>query len=176
MMRVTCRTLKKHSFAFALACAALFGGVNATTAGAATCEIPLRNVFVDSGDCAYYVTAFRMMATPSISVDAVCKRGSFKNSQGTQYTAKVSTTLTVQNSNCGGSRPFKLNPVLLSRPHCSNLEQVISMLDTDFVDVKAACQYGTWTGADGGPRTSMVSTSLSLRPRRVAQKLAAVKK
>jgi hypothetical protein len=160
--------LKAKGIALVLAGLAALTGASAQ-ASAASCEVPLRNVLVDAADCAYYVTAFRMMATHKISVDAVCTRGSFASPQGTQYGAKIATTLTIQDSSCNVLKPFALNPVLLSRPGCVNLKTVIGMLGTEFVDVRPACQYGKWTGADGNPRTSMVATRMNLR-QRIAQK------
>jgi hypothetical protein len=140
-----------------------------TTAHAASCEVPLRQVLVDANDCAYYVTAFRMMGTHKASVEAVCKRGAFAGPQGTQYTGQISTTLTIHNSSCTQAKAVALNPVLLSKPNCTHLERVIGMLGTEYVDMRPACQFGSWTGADGNPRTSMIATRMTLR-QRIAQK------
>lgn len=140
-----------------------------SAAQAATCEVPLRPVLADAHDCAYYVTAFRMMTTHKISVDAVCTRGAYSSSEGAQYTAKIATTLTIRDSSCATSKPLALNPVLLSMPNCSNLERVIALLGTEFVDLRPSCKFGTWIGADGAPRTSMVATHLRLR-KQVAQR------
>lgn len=144
-------------------------GVGQSTAQAASCEVPLRQVLVDANDCAYYVTAFRMMGTHKASVEAVCKRGSFEGPQGALYTGQISTTLTIHNSSCTQAKPVALNSVLLSKPNCNNLERVIGMLGTEYVDMRPACKFGTWTGADGNPRNSMVATRMTLR-QRIAQK------
>jgi hypothetical protein len=60
-------------------------------------------------------------------------------------------------------KPIELNPVLLSKPNCPNLKKVVAMLSTDFVGVEPACSFGSWTGADGSPRGSMVATRMTLR-------------
>jgi hypothetical protein len=134
-------------------------------AQAATCQVPLRNVLVPQQDCGYYETAFRMMANSRVSVQSFCEKGSFTGSNGKKYGAQVLTTLTVHDTSCKKMKPVALNPVLLSKPNCENLKNSFSMLATDYVNVVPVCKFGSWVGSDGSPRTSMVTTRLSLRSR-----------
>ena len=132
-------------------------------ARAESCRIPLRNVLVAEQDCAYYQTAFRMMATEKVSVNSFCAKGKFSGPNGTSYRSQVLTSLTVHDTTCANLKPLDLNPVLLSKPNCDNLKNVISMLSTDFVNINPLCNYGSWQGADGSARNSMVAARLSMR-------------
>ncbi len=139
------------------------GAIGGGVAQAASCQVPLRNVLVADQDCAYYETAFRIMATDKISVHSACIKGSFSGPNGVKYGSQVVTTLTVHDTTCAKMKPLELNPVLLSKPNCPNLKTVVAMLSTDFVGVDPVCSYGKWTGADGSPRSSMVATRMTLR-------------
>lgn len=134
-------------------------------AQASSCNVPLRNVLVPQQDCAYYETAFRMMATNRVSVHAYCVKGSFAGPNGAKYDAQVLTTLTVHETSCKKMKPIALNPVLLSKPNCENLKNTVGLLSTDYAGIDPSCKFGSWIGADGAPRTSMVSARLSLRSR-----------
>jgi len=158
----------KFSSLFIVGLFLLLAGV-AASAQASSCQVPLRNVLVAEQDCAYYETAFKMMATGKISVNAVCVKGSFGGPNGAAYPSQILTSLTVHDTSCTKMKPLELNPVLLSKPNCVNLKKVIGMLSTDFVGVDPSCNFGSWVGADGSARNSMVAIRMALRSQ-VAQK------
>lgn len=138
---------------------------SAAIAQAETCQVPLRNVLVPQQDCAYYETAFRMMATSRVSVHSYCVKGTYTGPNGAKYDAQVLTTLTVHEASCKSMKPIPMNPVLLSKPNCQNLKNAVSMLSTDYVGIDPVCNFGSWVGADGSPRTSMVTARMSPRSR-----------
>src|SRR4051812_1478526 len=116
------------SLLFVVLFAVLFAAAASPGARASSCQVPLRNVLVADQDCAYYETAFRMMATDKVSVNSTCTKGSFSGPNGVLYKTQVLTSLTVHDTTCATMKPIELNPVLLSKPNCDNLKNVVSML------------------------------------------------
>ena len=150
--------MKTSGLSILVLCSVIFG--SSVAAQASSCKVPLRNVLVADADCAYYETAFRMMATSQVSVHSVCEKGIFHGPGAAVYNSQVLTTLTVHETSCSQMTSLELNPVLLSKPFCANLKNAVGMLSTQYIGVDPVCSFGSWVGADGSPRTSKIATRM----------------